>query len=208
MSLLEVVGAAVGDERVPALPPFSAALSPHRASYAAAEGERGPLLASLVAAGRMRPDRGAVLLDGDEDPGRLRRAVALVDTAVVAEPAAFLPVTTVVREELRFAGRRGGRAESLARLTELGLERWARAPITDLPPTDRVRLLLALAALRDGVRVLVLTSPERHGGPAAGWRALAEESTARGFPVLVIGGAAVPESVPAAAAAAPAGSPR
>ena len=66
----------------------------------------------------------------------------------------------------------------------------------DLPPTDRLRLLLELAALRDGVRALVLTSPERHGGHASAWRRLATELTDRGLPVLVIGGAAVTESSP------------
>ena len=59
----------------------------------------------------------------------------------------------------------------------------------DLPPTDRIRLLLELAALRDGVRALVLTSPERHGGPPASGAASPRAFTARGLPVLVIGGA-------------------
>ncbi|MGN6446241.1 hypothetical protein [Amnibacterium sp.] len=193
--MLEIIAAAVGDERTPALPPFSARLDAERAGVAVAEGDRGPMLASLIAAGRLVPDRGEVLLDGAADAAALRRAVALVDTPVVAEPAPSLPVRSVVREELRFAGRpsRGGDAEAL--LTALDLDRWSRAPILDLPPTDRIRLLLELAALRDGVRALVLTSPERHGGHAVGWRRIAEDLTARGLPVLVIGGAAVRESL-------------
>lgn len=197
MTLLEIVAAGIGDEAVPALAPFSAALGVERPAFVAAEGDRGPMLASLVAAGRLRADRGEVLLDGDPDQAAIRRAVALVDTPVVAEPAPSLPVRSVVQEELRFAARPSRRRDAEALLTRLGLERWSRAPMLDLPPTDRVRLLLELAALREGVRVLVLTSPERHGGPAAGWRRLAAELTARGLPVLVIGGAAVPESVPA-----------
>ena len=196
MSLLEIVGAGVGDERVPALPAFSAALPADRPAFAVAEGERGPMLASLIAAGRLVPDRGEVLLDGAADPAALRRAVALVDTPVVAEPAPSLPVRTVVREDLRFAGRRSRRADADALLERLGLERWGRAPMLDLPPTDRLRLLLELAALRDGVRALVLTSPERHGGAATGWRDLADELTDRGLPVLVIGGAAVRATTP------------
>lgn len=196
MTLLEVVGAGVGDERTPALAPFSAALAADRSAAAAAEGERGPLLASLIAAGRLVPDRGQALLDGSADPVALRRAVALVDTPVVAEPAPTLRVVTVVQEELRFAGGRGRRREAEARLTGLGLEQWAHAPMLDLPPTDRIRLLLTLAAMRDGVRALVLTSPERHGGHAAGWRDLAAAFAADGLPVLVIGGAAVVESLP------------
>ncbi|MBW4041286.1 MAG: hypothetical protein HIU86_04045 [Acidobacteria bacterium] len=206
--MLEIIGAGIGAERIPSLAPFSAALSGDRPSFVAAEGERGPMLASLIAAGRLVPDRGEVLLDGRTDPEALRRAVVLVDTPVVAEPAPSLAVRTVVQEELRFAARPSRRRDAEALLTSLGLERWSCAPMLDLPPTDRVRLLLELAAFRDGVRALVLTSPERHGGHASGWRRVAEEFTARGLPVLVIGGAAVPESLPAASAAAPTGSLR
>ena len=197
MTLLEVVGAGVGDERIPALPAFSARLAADRPAFAVAEGERGPLLASLIAAGRLIPDRGEVLLDGGTDPAAIRRAVALVDTPVVAEPAPSLPVRTVVREDLRFAARPSRPRDAEAFLTALGLERWSRAPMLDLPPDDRLRLLLELAALREGVRALVLTSPERHGGPASGWRRAAADLTARGLPVLVIGGAAVRDDSPA-----------
>ncbi|WP_375388820.1 hypothetical protein [uncultured Amnibacterium sp.] len=196
MSLLEITGAAVGDERTPSLAPFSAALPLDRPAFVAAEGDRGPMLASLIAAGRLVPDRGQVLLDGRTDEAALRRAVALVDTPVVAEPAPSLPVRSVVREELRFASRPSGRRDAEALLTRVGLERWGRAPLLDLPPTERLRLLLELAALREGVRALVLTSPERHGGHASGWRRLAAEFAERGLPVLVIGGAAVTESSP------------
>ncbi len=196
MSALELIGVGVGPEETPVLPPLSAALGAERPAFAAAEGERGPMLASLIAAGRLVPDRGEVLLDGAADAPALRRAVALVDTPVVAEPAPSLPVGTVVREELRFAGRRGRRSDALALLTGLGLERWLRSPVSDLPPADRLRLLLELAALRNGVRLLVLTSPERHGGRATAWRRLADEFTARGLPVLVIGGAAVLDPLP------------
>lgn len=206
--MLEIIGVGIGDEGIPSLAPFSAALTAERPSFAAAEGDRGPMLASLVASGRLVPDRGAVLLDGRADPAAVRRAVVLVDTPVVAEPAPSLPVLTVVREELRFAGRPARRRDAEALLTTLDLDRWSRAPMLDLPPTDRVRLLLECASLREGVRALVLTSPERHGGHASGWRRLADEYTARGLPVLVIGGAAVTESLPAAPAALPTGSLR
>ena len=77
------------------------------------------MLASLIAAGRMRPDRGQVLLDGDDDPEALRRAIVLVDTPVVAEPAPSLPVRAVVQEELRFAGRASRRRDAEALLARL-----------------------------------------------------------------------------------------
>jgi hypothetical protein len=158
------------------------------------------MLASLIAGGRLAPDRGRVLLDGRDDPRALRAAVALVDTPMVADPPDDLPVATVVREELLFAGRRTRRRDVDAVLDALGLASWRRSPVADLPPAGRIRLLAGLAALRPGVRALVLTSPERHGGDAADWTGIATELTAAGTPVLVIGGAAVGRALPSATA--------
>ncbi|MDH2443714.1 hypothetical protein QDR37_07135 [Amnibacterium sp. CER49] len=188
---LELDGIGVGDEATPVLAPLTAVLTDDAPAVVAVDGERGPVVASLLAAGRMRADRGRVVLDGEDDPAAVRLAVALVDTPVVAEPPAVLPVGDVVREELRFAGLRASRSDAVAVLADLGLERWYRAPIADLPGADRVRLLLALAAARPGVRALVLTAPERHGVAAADWLALAAATTEQGVPVLVIGGAAL-----------------
>ncbi|WP_375401070.1 hypothetical protein [uncultured Amnibacterium sp.] len=188
---LELVSVALGPAATPTLPPVSGVLTDEGPAVVAVGGERGPLFASLIAGGRLAPERGSVLLDGSDDAAVLRRAVALVDTPMVAEPAAALPVATVVREELVFAERHGGRADAERVLAELGLRRWLHRPIADLPAADRLRLLLTLAARRPGVRALVLTSPERHGGPTADWLALAAEFTAAGTPVLVIAGHAV-----------------
>jgi hypothetical protein len=188
---LELDGVAIGDEPTPALPSLDAVLTDGAPTIVAVGTERGPMLASLLAGGRMRPDRGTVRLDGADDGAALRRAVALVDTPVVAEPPAAMRLATVVAEELRFAGRPNGRAAVADLLDGLRLTAWRRAPMVDLPPTDRVRLLLTLAAARPGVRALVLTSPERHGGPSAEWLGLARSFTDAGTPVLVIGGHAV-----------------
>ncbi|HEY0374403.1 MAG TPA: hypothetical protein VGC94_06385 [Amnibacterium sp.] len=188
---LELDGVAVGDEATPSLPPLSAVLTDGAPTVVAVGTERGPVLASLLAGGRMRPDRGTVRLDGASDVAALRRAVALVDTPVVAEPPAPLRVATVVAEELRFAGRANGRTAVADLLDGLGIGAWRRAPVADLPPTDRIRLLLTLAAARPGVRALVLTSPERHGGPSAEWLGLARSFTDAGTPVLVLGGHAL-----------------
>lgn len=186
--ILELRGIGVGDPATPALPRLSATLTDAGPSVLAIGTERGPLLASLIAAGRLRPDRGEVLLDGRPDTAAIRRAVALVDTPVVAEAAPTLPVGTVVREELRFAGRRARRGDVERLLDGLGLGQWRRAPLSDLPPAGRIALLMTLASIRPGVRMLVLTSPERHGGPSADWLTLAREHGDRGTPVLVIGG--------------------
>ena len=188
---LELRGIGMGDPAAPALPELSATLTGEGPAVLPIGTERGPLLASLIAAGRLRPDRGEVLLDGRPDASAIRRAVALVDTPVVAEAEPTLPVGAVVREELRFAGRRSRRADAERLLDDLGLAGWARAPLSDLPAAGRISLLLTLAALRPGVRMLVLTSPERHGGAAADWLSLARGSGERGIPVLVIGGHAV-----------------
>jgi ABC-2 type transport system ATP-binding protein len=188
---LELDGIAVGDPATPALPRLDAVLTDGAPTLAAVGTERGPVLASLIAGGRMRPDRGTVRFDGSADDSALRRAVALVDTPVVAEPPAAVRVATVVAEELRFAGRPNGRAAVAGVLDELGIAAWRTAPVADLPPTARIRLLLTLAAARPGVRALVLTSPERHGGPSAEWLGLARSFTDAGTPVLVIGGHAL-----------------
>ena len=206
--MLEILDVAIGDARTPVLPTFTAMLPDDAPAFAAAEGERGPMLASLVAAGRLVPDRGRVLLDGSADPDAIRRAVALVDTPVVAEPPAVLPVASIVREELRFAGSPSRRRDVEALLDGLDLLPWLRRPVGDLAPDDRLRLLLDLAVRRPGVRALVLTAPERHGGRAESWTALAHAYAERGIPVLVLGGSAAVEALPADAGADPAGAAR
>lgn len=188
---LELDGVAVGDPATPALPVLDAVLTDGAPTLVAVGTERGPMLASLIAGGRMRPDRGTVRLDGSDDAAAIRRAVALVDTPMGSEPPAAVPVGAVVREELRFAGRRASRAAVIEALDDLGIGSWRRSPIGELPPTDRIRLLTTLAAARPGVAALVLTSPERHGGASAEWLGVVRTLTDSGTPVLVIGGHAL-----------------
>jgi ABC-2 type transport system ATP-binding protein len=92
-------------------------------------------------------------------------------------------------------------------LEALDLTRWGRSPVADLPPAQRITLLTGLAARRPGVRALVLTSPERHGGSTAEWVRIVADLTAAGTPVLVVGGAAVAQALPATAGAASAAPP-
>ena len=188
---LELDAVSVGDAATPALPALDAVLTDGAPTLVAVGTERGPLLASLVAGGRLRPDRGAVRLDGSADPAAIRRAVALVDTPMASEPPAAVPVGAIVREELRFAGRPASRAAVTDALDELGIGAWRRSPIGDLPPTDRIRLLTTLAAARPGIAALVLTAPERHGGLSADWLGVVRDRTEAGVPVLVIGGHAI-----------------
>jgi hypothetical protein len=112
-----------------------------------------------------------------------------------------MPVLAIVREELRFAGLRSRRADAEAVLADLGLGEWHGSPVLDLPATDRIRLLLTLAAARPGVRHLVLTSPERHGGRSAEWLAVARDFSQSGTSVLIVGGHAVDGLLPSTTAA-------
>lgn len=201
---LELQGVGMGPEAAPSLAPLDIVLTDDGPVGVAAEGDRAPMLASLIAGGRLVPDRGQVLLDGRADPAGIRAAVALVDTPMAADPPDDLPVATVVREELLFARRGTRRRDIDGVLAALDLTRWRRSPLADLPPAARIGLLAGLAAQRPGVRALVLTSPERHGGDAAGWVRIAGDLTAAGTPVLVIGGAAVAQALPATTAALPA----
>jgi hypothetical protein len=201
---LELRGIGMGPESAPALATLDVVLTQDGPVGVAAEGDRAPMLASLIAGGRLVPDRGEVLLDGRSDPARVRAAVALVDTPMAADPPDDLPVATVVREELLFARRGARRHDVDAVLDAFGLGAWRRSPIADLPPAARIALLTGLAARRPGVRALVLTSPERHGGDPAEWVRVVTDLTAAGTPVLVIGGAAVAQALPAPAVPAPA----
>src|SRR4051812_24772576 len=201
---LELRGAGMGPEAAPFLAPLDVVLTDLHPTGVAAEGDRAPMLASLLAAGRLVPDRGQVQLDGVADPAAIRAAVALVDTPMAAEPPDDLPVATVVREELLFARRGTRRRDVDAVLEALDLTRWRRSPVADLPPAARIALLTGLAAQRPGVRALVLTSPERHGGDAAEWVGVVADVTAAGTPVLVVGGAAVAQALPSVTAALPA----
>ncbi|HXR44777.1 MAG TPA: hypothetical protein VN759_08225, partial [Pseudolysinimonas sp.] len=117
---VELRDVAVGRGPAAALPPTSADYRSGSVSVVTTEGDQRPLVLSLVAAGRMKPDAGTVT------PADLARRVALVDTPDVAEHPADVRVAVVVREELALAGRRAGSARARAELARLGLAEWAR----------------------------------------------------------------------------------
>jgi hypothetical protein len=173
-------------------------------TLAVAETGRRPVVLSLVAGGRMRVDAGRIRLDGEPVDGRLRAAVALVDTPTVGEPSDDVALRAVVREELGFAGRRTGRRAVDRILNAHGLLPLAGSPFRSVPPTARVRLLAELAASRPGVEAIVVTSPERHGGAPAEWYAVLRGLAARGVGVLVVTTAAVAELLAADGGAPPA----
>ncbi|MBW0101908.1 ATP-binding cassette domain-containing protein [Pseudonocardia sp. KRD291] len=140
---------------------------------------------ALALAGRMRPSRGRVRLDGADDPALLRRRVAVVDTPGISEPEPVLPLRAVVGEELAMAGRGTLPHSVVAWLDARGAAGLARTRFEDVPAPTRLALMLELAAMRPGVGVLVLTLPDRHGGSPQQWWPLVAEHAAGGRAVVV-----------------------
>jgi ABC-2 type transport system ATP-binding protein len=193
--ILELDRLALGSEPGAPLPPVSAVAAPGRPGVVAVETEQTPVIASLVAGGRMVPDSGRLLVDGHEDAARVRRTVALVDTPGVAEPFPVMSVRRIVREELALAGRRGARHDVATVIETLGLDAYADTHVQRIPTEARVRLLVELALLRPGVEGLVVTSPERHGGHVEEWFAVLLDVARRGVTVLLVTSKASAETV-------------
>ncbi|MDY0892022.1 hypothetical protein [Frigoribacterium sp. CFBP9030] len=183
---LELLGAAVGDGPGAPLAPLTVTADRGIPGFVAVETENGPTVASLVAGGRMAPERGRVLLDGSDDADAIRASFALVDTPGVAEPFGSLTVSQVAREELALAGLRSDRASVSLLVESLGLDEHRRTRLHALPTERRVRLLTELAVLRPDVRGVVLTTPERHGGDVHAWLDVVGDLVARDYTVLTV----------------------
>ncbi|SOC88845.1 hypothetical protein SAMN05660766_2557 [Curtobacterium sp. 314Chir4.1] len=183
---LELDHVGIGDEPGAPLPVVSAVAAPGRPGVIAVETEQAPVLASLVAGGRMQPGTGRVLLDGHEDAAAIRKAFALVDTPGIAEPFPVMTVRRIVREELAFAEQRPSREHVDTVLESLGIAHYADTHVQRVPTDVRVRLLVELALLRDGVTGVVITSPERHGGAVEDWFAVVRDVARRGTTVVLV----------------------
>jgi len=173
-----------------ALPHTSLSYATGEVTLAIAETEQRPTVLGLLATGRMRPDTGAITIDGREDPPALRRAVALVDAPEISEPEPNVTVAGVVAEELMFAGAPPTPFAARRWLDGLHLDDLASTPVGDVAPGRRVRILLELAAMRPNVAGIVLVAPDRHGGSPTVWWRLAHEFADRGLAMLVIAGVA------------------
>lgn len=195
---IELRGVGKG-RRTQVLAPTTIGFESGRATLARAETEQRPTVLGLLAAGRMRPDGGAVTIDGRADAAAIRRAIALVDAPGVSDPAPNVTVAGVAAEELMFAGLPSNPVSVARTLDDLGLRESARVPIATVDPLVRLRLLTELAILRDGVEGLVLASPDRHGGDPMEWWSLARALADRGFAVLVIAGDASAAAIGASA---------
>lgn len=210
---IELVEAAKGrgDDRGAALPPTSLAFESGEAVRVVVETEQRPTVVGLLASGRMRPDAGALLLDGEHGRRReVRHRTALVDAPRVSDPEPDVSLGGAIAEELLYAGVPGDPRSVRRWAAQLGVEHLRALPIADVEPAARIRVLAELAVLRDRVEAVVLVSPDRHGGDPRAWWAEARRLADRGFAVLVVCGEAVDavlrddEAHEAAEAAAPA----
>ena len=187
--------AQIGSGLGAAVPALTLWLAPDVPSFVRVETAERPTLVSLLIGGRLRQDVGNVLVDGDSDPGTLRRRTALVDTPVVAEPTPGVSLAVIVAEELVFAGHSASRAAVRAFLASHDLLDYEKLAVRSLPPAHRVRLFSELALLRDGVEALVITSPERHGGEPNDWYPAIASIAARGITVAIVTDAATADQL-------------
>ncbi|WP_237462241.1 hypothetical protein [Leucobacter chromiireducens] len=172
-------------------------MSSGTAVFVEAETAQRPTVLGLIVSGRMRPDSGEVLLDGEPSARELRRRIALVDAPDVSEPHGDVRLEHVVAEELMFAGEPPRPLAARRELRSLGFADHARTPLAELAPEVRVRVLCELALRRPGVEGIVLVSPDRHGGDPMEWWGIACELAERGHAVLVIAGLAARAAIDA-----------
>lgn len=155
----------------------------HTGEVRALVGDPGPAhtALALVLAGRLRPDAGEVRLDASVLDRTRQVGVALVDVPRVSEPDEAVPFHTILGEELAMARQPARR--SAVRAWAPDVPRSQRTE--DVRTERRTELLLRTAALRTGVRFLVLTLPDRWGVTPAQWQPPAAELADRGYGVLV-----------------------
>ncbi|SHE97215.1 ATP-binding cassette domain-containing protein [Streptoalloteichus hindustanus] len=168
------------------LRPTSLAVRSGEVALVSGEPGQGHTALALALSGRMRPSSGTVLLNGKEDPRRLRRKVAVVDAPGVSAPEDALDLAFVVREEMGLGGHRASRRSVATWLAERDLSQYAHSRFDAVPPDVRIRLLVELAALRRGVRALVLDCPDRHGTDPLAWWSLARRQAEQGLAVVVL----------------------
>lgn len=177
------------------LPPVSATFASGMATRVVVETEQRPTLLGLIASGRMLPASGTVLIDGESDRKRIRHSVALVDAPGQSEPDPNVTLGGLISEELMFAGGNSDAVSARMWARNMHVRESTKTPLAALAPEERIRVLLELAAMRNGrkghkVEGLVLVSPDRHGGDPEKWWRITELMARRGLALLVITGRA------------------
>lgn len=182
MTTIELTDAAIGTGLSASLPALSLTLAESEVTVVAVETDERPMVLSLLLGGRLALTGGSITPSESER----RERVALVDTPFASEPTPGVALSVVVAEELSFARLPSNGRAVRAFLDSHGLAEYAAVPMRSLPATARVLLLCELAAQRPGVDVLVVTSPERHGGDPAEWYSTLTSMAARGLTVAII----------------------
>jgi energy-coupling factor transporter ATP-binding protein EcfA2 len=182
--MLEAEAVTVDGRSSVMLEPTSLKLAAGQRVLVTGEPGNGHTALALVLGGRMRPTAGHVLIDGKHDEGALRRAVALVDTPGVSDPDDVLPLSTVIGEELAMARQPSSPSAARQWLSRFDVA-YKGTRIEGLRTLMRTTILAELAVLRPGVRAVVITLPERHGGDPDGWWELAGSLAQRGLGVVV-----------------------
>ncbi len=120
---------------------------------------------ALICSGRLSPDGGRVLFQGEDDPRRLRRSTALVDSPGITSPEHHMSVRDLVAESLGLIpGGPGKRIPPAAAwISEQDADDIADSPAVALPAALRLWLITELAFADPGVELAVLDSPDRHG---------------------------------------------
>ena len=171
------------------LPPTS--LTVESGQLAIVHGEPGVGITAfgLALAGRIKPTTGTVTLDdamATASATKLRDLVAVIDAPGVSEPDDALPVRVVVGEELALAHRPANKDAVARWLTENDAAAFANLRFESLTAQVRTRLLTTLAASREGIKMLVLDTPDRHTSDVDSWSVLAREHAERGLAVVVL----------------------
>jgi ABC-type uncharacterized transport system ATPase component len=173
-----------------ALPALTVGFAAGDPAVVAVDGATRATVTALAVAGRMRLDGGAVYVDGRTDSDLLRRTIAVVDAPTVSDPSDDVALHQVVREEIVLAGHKADRPTIARAIAAASAKEWADAPFGSVPPAIRIRLLADIAVSRAGVRGVVLTLPDRHGGDPRDLLRLIHDLSERGFAVLALTSAA------------------
>lgn len=169
----------------PLLLPTSLDAPPADVTLVAGDPGYGHVALALALGGRVDLASGEVRLDGDDAASLRRRHVALVDVPDVTAPEEALSVKAVLEEELALAGLPAGRTAAHRFLAERGSLELAGVRWEHVAGHLRTAWLMETAAARDGIRVLVVAHPDRHGGDPHRWWDAARSFADRGLTVVV-----------------------
>jgi len=178
------------------VPPTSLTVRTGELTLVHAEPGEGVTAFGLTLADRFHPHTGTVSVRGLDTHTGPREVTAVVDAPAVTAPDGALPLRVVVGEELSFAGKPAHRSGVTEWLATQNLAQRANDRFENLPAATRSHVLTTLAAMRPGVRVLVLDRPDRHTSDVSAWRQPATEHARQGYAVVVLTATTAPHHLP------------